>query len=59
MGPLHDQRHVDVGHIVATHALAADDQDLALWTAQVAYVVAPYDEVAKLDMIQAEGHRGT
>jgi len=45
---------VDVGHIVTTHALAADDHDLALWAAQVAYTAAPYDEIAQLDMIQAE-----
>ena len=49
---------VDVGHIVTTHALAAGDHDLALWAAQVAYTAAPYDEVAQLDMIQAEKASG-
>ena len=45
---------VDVGHIVATHALAAGDRGLALCAAQVAYTAAPYDEVAQLDMVQTE-----
>ncbi|KRF32282.1 LysM peptidoglycan-binding domain-containing protein [Nocardioides sp. Soil805] len=52
---------VDVGHIVTTHALAERDTDLALWAAQVAYAASPYDEVAQLDMVQAEkavgGHK--
>ncbi|MFC5731530.1 MULTISPECIES: LysM peptidoglycan-binding domain-containing protein [Nocardioides] len=49
---------VDVGHIVTTHALAARDTDLALWAAQVAYMASPYDEVAQLDMVQAEKAAG-
>jgi hypothetical protein len=49
---------VDVGHILTTHALAAGNRDLALWAAQVAYTAAPYDEVAQLDMIQAEKAAG-
>jgi nucleoid-associated protein YgaU len=49
---------VDVGHVVTTHALAAGDNNLALWAAQVAYTAAPYDEVAQLDMIQAERANG-
>lgn len=49
---------VDVGHIVTTHALAAGDRDLALWAAQVAYTAAPYDEVAQLDIVQAEKAAG-
>jgi nucleoid-associated protein YgaU len=49
---------VDVGHIVTAHALAADDHELALWAAQVAYTAAPYDEVAQLDMVQAERSAG-
>lgn len=49
---------VDVGHVVTTHALAAGDNNLALWAAQVAYTAAPYDEVAQLDMIQAEKATG-
>jgi nucleoid-associated protein YgaU len=49
---------VDVGHIVTAHALAADDRDLAVWAAQIAYTAAPYDEVAQLDMVQAENAAG-
>jgi nucleoid-associated protein YgaU len=49
---------VDVGHIVTTHALAAGDHDLALWAAQVSYAAAPYDEIAQLDMVQAEKAAG-
>ncbi|MDF1605883.1 LysM peptidoglycan-binding domain-containing protein [Nocardioides sp. YIM 152315] len=49
---------VDVGHIVTTHALAADDHDLALWAAQVAYSASPFDEVAQLDIIAAEKAHG-
>ncbi|WP_170970244.1 LysM peptidoglycan-binding domain-containing protein [Nocardioides jishulii] len=49
---------VDVGHIVTAHALATDDHDLALWAAQVAYAAAPYDEIAQLDMVQAEKAAG-
>lgn len=49
---------VDVGHIVTTHALAARDIDLALWAAQVSYTASPYDEVAQLDMVQAEKAAG-
>ena len=45
---------VDVGHIVTTHALANGDSGLAIWAAQAAYAAAPYDEIAQLDMIQAE-----
>jgi nucleoid-associated protein YgaU len=49
---------VDVGHVVTTQALAAGDPALALWAAQVAYSAAPYDEVAQLDMVQAEKANG-
>ncbi|UMG92260.1 hypothetical protein [Nocardioides sp. TF02-7] len=49
---------VDVGHIVTAHALATGDKSLALWAAQVAYAAATYDEVAQLDMIQAEKANG-
>jgi nucleoid-associated protein YgaU len=49
---------VDVGHIVTAHALAANDRDLAVWAAQIAYTAAPYDEVAQLDMVQAENAAG-
>ncbi|WP_110241674.1 LysM peptidoglycan-binding domain-containing protein [Nocardioides gilvus] len=49
---------VDVGHIVTAHALAAGDDDLALWAAQVSYAAAPYDEIAQLDVVQAEKAAG-
>ena len=49
---------VDVGRVVTTHALAEGDHDLALWAAQVAYSAAPYDEVAQLNMVQAEKAAG-
>ena len=49
---------VDVAHIVSAHALAAGDRDLALWAAHVAYAAAPYDEIAQLDLIQAEKAAG-
>jgi len=49
---------VDVGHIVTAHALATGDHDLALWAAQVSYAAAPYDEIAQLDMVQAEKGAG-
>lgn len=49
---------VDVGHIVTAHALTAGDYDLALWAAQVSYAAAPYDEIAQLDMVQAEKSAG-
>lgn len=49
---------VDVGHIVTAHALAAGDHDLALWASQVSYAAAPYDEIAQLDMVQAEKAAG-
>lgn len=49
---------VDVGHLVTTDALASGEYALALWAAQVAYAAAPYDEVAQLDMIQAEKVNG-
>jgi nucleoid-associated protein YgaU len=49
---------VDVGHVVTTHALGVRDHDLALWAAQVAYTAAPYDEVAQLDIVQAEKAAG-
>lgn len=49
---------VDVAHIVATRALAEGDHDQAMWAARVAYTAAPYDEIAQLDMIQAEKAAG-
>lgn len=49
---------VDVGHIVTTHALAVEDNDLAVWAAQVAYHASPFDEVAQLDIIASEKAHG-
>lgn len=40
---------VDVAHIVATHALATDDPDLADFATHVATSASPFDEVASLD----------
>ena len=48
----------DVGHIVCAHALAESNPGLALWAAQVAHTAAPFDEVAQLDLIQAEKTAG-
>jgi hypothetical protein len=45
---------VDVAHIVTVHALAVDDLELARFAAQAAYVAAPYDETARLDLIQVD-----
>ncbi len=50
---------VDVGHVVKTHALSVDDFDLARAAAERTYTAAPYDEVARLDLIEvahASGH---
>lgn len=49
---------VDVGHIVKTHALAADDLDLARAAVEKTYTAAPYDEVARLDLIQVAAVTG-
>lgn len=48
----------DVGHIVCAHALAESNPGLAMWAAQVAHTAAPFDEVAQLDVIQAEKESG-
>lgn len=48
----------DVGHIVCAHALAESNPGLAMWAAQVAHTAAPFDEVAQLDLIQAEKAAG-
>jgi LysM repeat protein len=50
---------VDVGHIVTTRALAEHDLKLARFAAETEYKAAPYDEIARLDLIDvasAEGH---
>lgn len=45
---------VDVGHIVTAHALEAEDLDLAQFAARTSYSAAPYDEIARLDLIQVD-----
>lgn len=49
---------VDVGHIVKTHALAVDDLDLARAAVETTYTAAPYDETARLDLIQVAAVTG-
>jgi nucleoid-associated protein YgaU len=49
---------VDVAHIVTTHALASQDLDLARSAAETAYTAAPYDDVARLDLIQVAALSG-
>lgn len=40
---------VDVAHIVASHALAEGDPNLALWAAEKATLAAPFEEKPRLD----------
>lgn len=50
---------VDVGHIVSTRALAERDLRLARFAAETEYKATPFDEIARLDLIDvasAEGH---
>jgi nucleoid-associated protein YgaU len=50
---------VDVAHIVTTHALTAEDFELARFAAETAYHAAPDDETSRLDIIDvaaATGH---
>jgi LysM repeat protein len=42
---------VDVAHLVTTHALETGDLDLAAFSARTSYIAAPYDEIARLDLI--------
>ncbi len=42
---------VDVAHIVTAHALETGDLDLAAFSARTSYTAAPYDEIARLDLI--------
>lgn len=44
---------VDVAHIVATHALATGDANLALWAAEKAILAAPSEDKPRLDLAQA------
>ncbi len=50
---------VDVAHVVATHSLATDEPERALWAAQRAITAAPSDDKPRLDLaraMQALGH---
>lgn len=49
---------VDVAHIVTTHALAADDLELAERSAATGHLAAPYDDIARLDLIQVAATSG-
>lgn len=49
---------VDVGHVVTSHALAAEDFDLAKFASSTALTAAPYDEIAQLDMVAVERATG-
>lgn len=44
---------VDVAHIVATHALAEGDADLALWASERAIAAAPFEDKPRLDLARA------
>ncbi len=44
---------VDVAHIVATHALADGDGDLALWASERAIAAAPSEDKPRLDLARA------
>lgn len=45
---------VDTAHLVTAHALSNDDLDLAAFSAKTAYTAAPYDEIARLDLIAVD-----
>lgn len=44
---------VDVAHIIATHALAEGDADLALWASERAIAAAPFEDKPRLDLARA------
>jgi len=44
---------VDVAHIVATHALAEEQPDLAMWVAERAIAAAPSEDKPRLDLVRA------
>ena len=46
---------VDVAHLVATHALANGDKDLARWAAEIGITAAPSDDKPRLDLAAATG----
>lgn len=45
---------VDVAHIVATHALAEGDSELAAWAAERAITAAPCEDKPRLDLARAQ-----
>lgn len=45
---------VDVAHIVATHALAEGDPELAAWAAERAITAAPCEDKPRLDLARAQ-----
>ena len=49
---------VDVAHLVATHALAEEDHETALWAAEQAVQAAPDEEKPRLDYAAALAARG-
>jgi nucleoid-associated protein YgaU len=49
---------VDVAHIVATHALAVGEHQLAMWVAERAILAAPSDDKPRLDLAKAESAMG-
>ncbi|MEO5664549.1 MAG: LysM peptidoglycan-binding domain-containing protein, partial [Nocardioides sp.] len=44
---------VDIAHVVATHALAEDQANLALWAAEKAILAAPSEDKPRLDLAKA------
>ncbi|WP_148575320.1 LysM peptidoglycan-binding domain-containing protein [Nocardioides caldifontis] len=49
---------VDVAHVVTTHALATEDLELAERSATIGHLAAPYDDIARLDLIQVAATSG-
>ncbi|RNL62682.1 LysM peptidoglycan-binding domain-containing protein [Nocardioides marmoriginsengisoli] len=45
---------VDVAHIIATHALAENDPELAAWAAERAIAAAPCEDKPRLDLARAQ-----
>ena len=49
---------VDTAHIVATHALAVGDLDLARFAAETGYLASPYDDTIRLDLVAVDKASG-
>ena len=49
---------VDVAHVVATHALANGDPQLAAWAAEVGILAAPSEDKPRLDLARATSQLG-